>query len=148
MKKIILSGLSGLFASILLAGCSTTQSTDSNSASLGTANPASTYCINQGGKLEIRNETNGQVGYRHLKKGQVVEEWEYFRANQPKCIADQAAALVGQSNLTEAKIKEKTKAQMVRMVAPGQPVTMDYREERVTVTVDPATKKVVQASCG
>lgn len=37
---------------------------------------------------------------------------------------------------------------MVRMVAPGQPVTMDYREERVTVTVDPATKKVVQASCG
>ncbi|MFB6330543.1 I78 family peptidase inhibitor [Acinetobacter variabilis] len=148
MKKIILSGLSGLFASILLAGCSTTQSTDSNSASLGTANPASTYCINQGGKLEIRNETNGQVGYCHLKKGQVVEEWEYFRANQPKCIADQAAALVGQSNLTEAKIKEKTKAQMVRMVAPGQPVTMDYREERVTVTVDPATKKVVQASCG
>lgn len=148
MKKIILSGLSGLFASILLAGCSTTQSTDSNSASLGTANPASTYCINQGGKLEIRNETNGQVGYCHLKKGQVVEEWEYFRANQPKCIADQAAALVGQSNLTEAKIKEKTKAQMVRMVAPGQPVTMDYREERVTVTVNPATKKVVQASCG
>lgn len=148
MKKIILSGLSGLFASILLAGCSTTQSTDSNSASLGTANPASTYCINQGGKLEIRNETNGQVGYCHLKNGQVVEEWEYFRATQPKCIADQAAALVGQSNLTEAKIKEKTKAQMVRMVAPGQPVTMDYREERVTVTVDPATKKVVQASCG
>ncbi|MFV5591524.1 I78 family peptidase inhibitor [Acinetobacter variabilis] len=148
MKKIILSGLSGLFASILLAGCSTTQSTDSNSASLGTANPASTYCINQGGKLEIRNETNGQVGYCHLKNGQVVEEWEYFRANQPKCIADQATALVGQSNLTEAKIKEKTKAQMVRMVAPGQPVTMDYREERVTVTVDPATKKVVQASCG
>ncbi len=148
MKKIILSGLSGLFASILLAGCSTTQSTDSNSVSLGTANPSSAYCINQGGKLEIRNETNGQVGYCHLKNGQVVEEWEYFRANQPKCIADQAAALVGQSNLTEAKIKEKTKAQMVRMVAPGQPVTMDYREERVTVTVDPATKKVVQASCG
>ena len=148
MKKIILSGLSGLFASILLAGCSTTQSTDSNSASLGTANPASVYCINQGGKLEIRNETYGQVGYCHLKNGQVVEEWEYFRANQPKCIADQAAALVGQSNLTEAQIKEKTKAQMVRMVAPDQPVTMDYREERVTVTVDPATKKVVQASCG
>lgn len=148
MKKIILSGLSGLFASILLAGCSTTQSTDSNSASLGTVNPASTYCINQGGKLEIRNETNGQVGYCHLKNGQVVEEWEYFRATQPKCIVDQAAALVGQSNLTEAKIKEKTKAQIIRMVTPGQPVTMDYREERVTVTVDPATKKVVQASCG
>ncbi len=148
MKKIILSGLSGLFASILLAGCSITQSPDSNSALLGTANPASAYCINQGGKLEIRNETNGQVGYCHLKNGQVVEEWEYFRANQSKCIADQAAALVGQSNLTEAQIKEKTKAQMVRMVAPGQPVTMDYREERVTVTVDPATKKVVQASCG
>ena len=149
MKKIILSGFSGLFASILLAGCTTTQQPDSNSApSLGTANPASAYCINQGGKLEIRNESNGQVGYCHLKNGQVVEEWEYFRANQPKCVAEQASALVGQFNLTEAQIKQKTKAQIVRMVQPGQPVTMDYREERVTVTVDPASKKVVQASCG
>jgi len=25
---------------------------------------------------------------------------------------------------------------------------MDYREERVTVTVDPASKKIIQASCG
>ncbi len=37
---------------------------------------------------------------------------------------------------------------MVRLVQPGQPVTMDYREDRVTVTVDPKTNKVVQASCG
>ncbi len=68
--------------------------------------------------------------------------------NQPKCIADQAAALVGQSNLTEAQIKQKTQAQIVRMVEPGQAVTMDYREERVTVTVDPTSKKIIQASCG
>jgi len=27
-------------------------------------------------------------------------------------------------------------------------VTMDYREDRVTVTVDPKTNKVVQVSCG
>jgi hypothetical protein len=56
--------------------------------------------------------------------------------------------LIGQSNLTEAQIKQKTSAKMVRLVQPGQPVTMDYREDRVTVTVDPKTNKVVQASCG
>ncbi|WP_369124997.1 I78 family peptidase inhibitor [Pseudomonas sp. AB12(2023)] len=50
--------------------------------------------------------------------------------------------------MTEAQIKQKTKAQIVRMVEPGQAVTMDYREERVTVTVDPTSKKIIQASCG
>ena len=65
-----------------------------------------------------------------------------------KCVAEQATALIGQSNLTEAQIKQKTSAKMVRLVQSGQPVTMDYREDRVTVTVDPKTNKVVQASCG
>ncbi len=58
-----------------------------------------------GWQAEIRTESNGQVGYCHLKNGQVVEEWELLHMNQPKCIADQAAELVGQSNLTEAQIK-------------------------------------------
>ena len=33
-------------------------------------------------------------------------------------------------------------------VAPNQPVTMDYRENRVTVTIDPSSKKILNASCG
>lgn len=64
------------------------------------------------------------------------------------CVADEAAKLVGQSGLSEVLIKAKTKAGIVRMVAPGQPVTMDYREDRVTVVTNPQTKMIIQASCG
>ena len=64
------------------------------------------------------------------------------------CIADQATLLIGQNDLSEAKIKSLTKASHVRKVGPNQPVTMDYREDRLTVVVDPTTKKIIQASCG
>lgn len=48
---------------------------------VGMANPASVYCTEQGGRLEIRDGADGQAGYCHLPDGQVIEEWEYFRAN-------------------------------------------------------------------
>lgn len=50
---------------------------------VGMANPASVYCMKQGGTLEIRDEAGGQVGYCHLPDGTIVEEWAYFRANNP-----------------------------------------------------------------
>ena len=43
------------------------------------ANPASTFCIERGGTLEIRDVPNGQAGYCTLPTGEIVEEWEYFR---------------------------------------------------------------------
>jgi hypothetical protein len=46
----------------------------------GIANPASTFCVEQGGTLEIVDETDGQVGYCNLPDGTRVEEWEYFRS--------------------------------------------------------------------
>jgi putative hemolysin len=45
-------------------------------------NPASQYCIDQGGTLEMVDETAGQVGYCNLPDGTRIEEWEYFRASQ------------------------------------------------------------------
>lgn len=45
-------------------------------------NPASQYCVDQGGTLELVDETAGQVGYCNLPDGTRVEEWEYFRASQ------------------------------------------------------------------
>ncbi|APR70514.1 I78 family peptidase inhibitor [Acinetobacter haemolyticus] len=144
MKKILFLGL--MMTS--LAACTSTPSSEMTPPKIGMANPASKYCVEQGGQLEIRNEANGQVGYCKLRNGQVVEEWELFRASQPKCLADEAQKLVGQTGLTEAQIKEKTKSEIVRSIGPNQPVTMDYRENRVTVTVDPKSKKITHASCG
>lgn len=43
-------------------------------------NPASAYCTSVGGRLEIRKDPKGEVGYCHLPDGRVVEEWQLFRA--------------------------------------------------------------------
>ncbi len=144
MKKIIFLGL----ALVSLTACSSVQHKDPTPPKIGSPNPASQYCVEQGGKLEIRNEANGQVGYCHLPNGQVVEEWKLFRDNQANCVAEEAQKLVGQSGLTDDQIKQKTKSEIVRKVAPGQPMIMDYRTNRVTVTIDPASKKITQATCG
>lgn len=144
MKKILFLGL----ALVSLTACSSVQHKDPTPPKIGSPNPASQYCVEQGGKLEIRNEANGQVGYCHLPNGQVVEEWNLFRDNQANCVAEEAQKLVGQSGLTDDQIKQKTQSEIVRKVAPGQPMTMDYRTNRVTVTIDPASKKITNATCG
>ena len=46
---------------------------------VGMPNPASEYCVKQGGRLEIRKGEQGEAGYCHLPDGRIVEEWEFFR---------------------------------------------------------------------
>jgi hypothetical protein len=46
---------------------------------VGTANPASVFCAQSGGKSEIRKGPRGQYGVCRLPDGRVVEEWAYFR---------------------------------------------------------------------
>ena len=133
---------------VSVSACSSMQTTDSKQAKLGLANPASQYCVDQGGKLEIVKEANGEVGYCHLPNGEKVEEWALFRQSQAQCVAEEVTKLVGQTGLTDEQIKQSTKAQVIRRVAPNQPVTMDYREDRVTVTIEPVTKIITQANCG
>ncbi len=102
-EKTIFLGL----ALVSLTACSAVQHKDSTPPKIGSPNPASQYCVEQGGKLEIRNEANGQVGYCHLPNGQVVEEWKLFRDNQANCVSEEAQKLVGQSGLTDDQIKQK-----------------------------------------
>jgi len=44
-------------------------------------NPASTYCVEQGNKLEIRDEVGGQIGYCVSPDEQECEEWSFYRGN-------------------------------------------------------------------
>ena len=133
-----------------LSACTTTESQQQSERipKIGMPNPASKFCIDQGGQLEIRDQKDGQVGYCILKDGQEIEEWEFFRASVKVCQAEKAQALVGKSHLTDAQISQETEAKTIRRVEPGQPVTMDYREDRITITVDPKTQKITQANCG
>ncbi|MDO5643363.1 MAG: DUF333 domain-containing protein [Paracoccus sp. (in: a-proteobacteria)] len=70
MKSVLIAGC-GLAA---LAGCTPEE------PAVGMANPASVHCVQQGGKLEIRRESGGEVGYCHLPDGRVIEEWALYRA--------------------------------------------------------------------
>lgn len=45
------------------------------------ANPASVFCIEQGGELEIKTATDGgQFGWCKFQDGRECEEWQFFRA--------------------------------------------------------------------
>ena len=57
---------------ILISGCSQPNQT-------GLPNPASVYCKEQGGELEIRTDSNGsQSGYCVFDDFE-CEEWAFFR---------------------------------------------------------------------
>jgi putative hemolysin len=43
------------------------------------ANPASVYCIEHGGELEIKEGKAGQYGVCNFPDGKFCEEWAYFR---------------------------------------------------------------------
>lgn len=65
-----------------LVGCGDDEGpTTTDAPTTGMPNPASVYCEEQGGTLEIVDEAAGQVGYCNLPDGTRIEEWEYYRAN-------------------------------------------------------------------
>ena len=45
----------------------------------GLANPASVYCEEQGGTLDMRESEAGTVGFCVFSDGYECEEWAYFR---------------------------------------------------------------------
>lgn len=64
------------------------------------------------------------------------------------CRSDAAQALAGRDRVSDDQARQLTGATLVRQIAPGQPVTLDYRQERVTIETDPKTGKIVRAFCG
>jgi len=75
-----------LAVAILIAGCSQettntnqTNMTNKTNETVRIANPASVFCEDSGGTLDIRDETGGQVGYCMFEDGSECEEWAYFR---------------------------------------------------------------------
>jgi hypothetical protein len=65
-----------------------------------------------------------------------------------RCDPVAARALVGKPKRTDEAAKQGTGATIVRQIAPGQPVTHDYRDNRVTLETDPTSGLVVEATCG
>ncbi|TCM18614.1 hypothetical protein EDF56_104144 [Novosphingobium sp. PhB165] len=79
VRSVVAPALPAL--ALVLAGCASDG--QPAPAPIGMANPASKYCVEQGGRSEIRQEAQGETGYCHLPDGRVVEEWQLFREAHP-----------------------------------------------------------------
>ena len=55
------------------------ENTSIQNKSIGIANPASVYCKENGGTLEIRSDEQGNQYGVCLKNGKECEEWKLFR---------------------------------------------------------------------
>jgi uncharacterized protein len=82
MHRILIPAVLGLMLPLAACGSDDSPATTTPATTIPAqiANPASEFCIAQGGTLEIVDETDGQVGYCTLADGTRVEEWEYFRS--------------------------------------------------------------------
>ncbi len=63
-------------ACLLLGACGGDEPKDDES---GLANPASVYCEEQGGTLDLREGDGGTIGVCVFADGSECEEWAYFR---------------------------------------------------------------------
>ena len=66
-----------------------------------------------------------------------------------KCRTEGTERFIGRSGgrATGAAIKRATKAAVLRWAPPGAMLTMDYREDRVTIYLGPG-RKITQIKCG
>jgi putative hemolysin len=56
-----------------------TPETTTFESPIGLPNPASKFCEDEGYRLEIRTEADGQVGYCIFPDGSECEEWAFYR---------------------------------------------------------------------
>ena len=77
MKKIFFSIL---VLSLILVGCAKEEAKEkAGEPQAGLANPASVFCEEHGGELEIREGEEGQYGVCKFSDGTECEEWAFYR---------------------------------------------------------------------
>lgn len=65
---------------LFLVGCTPSPERENPADQSGLPNPASVYCEEQGGQVEIRtDEEGGQYGVCVFTDGSECDEWDYFR---------------------------------------------------------------------
>jgi len=73
---------------VTLAACSATPPAANTGTPprVGMANPASVACVQQGGTVDMRKDSAGNVtGYCRFSDGRICEEWALFRDH--RCVA-------------------------------------------------------------
>lgn len=118
-------------------------------------NPASAFCISQGGTLEIVTDEEGnEIGLCTLVSGEICEEWAYFRGEcgtdeleemeveeMEPLSSDAEELFANYVGLDLEAAQEYAEAEgrdfrVVSMDGELQPVTMDLREGRINAYVE------------
>lgn len=71
MKKSVM-----LISVLLVAGCA---QNGHKPVPLSMKNPATAYCVEQGGKSEVLQTAQGQQGYCTLPSGEKIDEWTLYQ---------------------------------------------------------------------
>lgn len=107
------------------------QTTDEGSEmnTTGMANPASEYCISQGGTSEIRKDKDGdEFGVCKLANGEEREEWNFYRESEYVGLSLSDAEAKAKENRVEFRIAEQD--------GEAKALTMDLRPGRVNAIVN------------
>lgn len=112
-------------------------------------NPASAFCISQGGTLEIVTDEEGnEIGLCTLVSGEICEEWAYFRGECGDEIEVEEVGLISDEmleieyvglNFAEARVHALESDRDLRVVSidgEPQPVTDDLREGRINAFME------------
>lgn len=95
----------------------------------GMANPASEYCVSQGGTSEIRKDKDGaEFGVCKLANGEEREEWSLYRESEYVGLSLADAEVKAKENGVEFRIAEQD--------GEAKALTMDLRPGRVNAVVN------------
>jgi len=103
-------------------------------------------CSNDVLNSEALKQDQGQQQEKGLKHLDIImsKEWD----PSFDCDPIKTKKLIGQTNLTRERVLSITNAKFFRSANPGEAVTEDFRPDRITVVVDPKTKKIINSRCG
>jgi putative hemolysin len=78
-KKVTFIKFLFVGAALLVAGCGTPTGDVTEEPAPGMPNPASVYCEEEGGTLEVRQSQDGEYGVCIFGDGSECDEWAFFR---------------------------------------------------------------------
>ena len=135
-KTLVLSTL--LIGAAALTGCGLQTNNEilsgedtlvQNTDTTQITNPASEYCISQGGTSEIRKDKDGaEFGVCKLANGEEREEWSFYRESEYVGLSLADAEAKAKENGVEFRIAEQD--------GEAKALTMDLRPGRVNAMVN------------
>ena len=91
---LVVSGCGAIAVASEPDGATTEEPQVQEDTSAGLPNPASVFCKEQGGTLDIRTDDSGSTGFCVFEDGNECEEWAFLRGECRPDSADGAAKLI------------------------------------------------------